>query len=597
MVDIYRQGWTQRCQNLGDMNLRFPIPESFVVHKGGTPNFPAAILLPDGETLAQNQPFHKCEAGLVAYSRYVYPSVNIFGDGIRGAHGGSGMSSIGGAIRLGELVPGGEIKHALKMNLNAKTDLYYRSDESDGKPGYRWPAVKADGYASESKYAGTNPALQMGSLLALPADFDISTLSTEPAKIMARALMNYGAYVVDDTAWDVYAFALEWSPEGRVMTEFRDTWGYNFNVNSTSHPWALDMWKVVSSLHVVDNNDPENIGGGPTSDTINRRTTMAPDFAVASVTGVSVSPATATIATNTNSQLTATVRPFNAGNKNVSWSSSDNTIAVVDNSGLVTGIATGTAQITVTTEEGNMTASAEITVIDPTTGQIEKFTGTPIGSPGSWNDSGNTFDKALDGDLDTFFDAPTADGNWVGLDLGVERIMTEIRYAPRTNWAQRMPGGQFQGANNEDFSEAETFHTITDEPEYGSLIHVSFENVNAYRYVRYLSPPNSFGNIAEVEFWGLEFSDVSVREDLSGSSRMLIYPNPLISSEFTLEIPPQLSYGKIAIYNMLGERVLTQELDEGTSHTIQIGHLTGGIYLVKASNKKMSLSKKILIEK
>ena len=33
-----------------------------------------------------------------------------------GAHGGSGLSSIGGTIRLGELVPGGVIRHALKIN-------------------------------------------------------------------------------------------------------------------------------------------------------------------------------------------------------------------------------------------------------------------------------------------------------------------------------------------------------------------------------------------------------------------------------------------------------------------------------------------------
>ena len=40
-----------------------------------------------------------------------------------------------------------------------------------------------------------------------------------------------------------------------------------------------------------------------------------------------------------------------------------------------------------------------------------KVTGTGFGTPGSWYNSGNTFDKALDGDVNTFFDAPNADGN------------------------------------------------------------------------------------------------------------------------------------------------------------------------------------------
>jgi hypothetical protein len=46
-----------------------------------------------------------------------------------------------------------------------------------------------------------------------------------------------------------------------------------------------------------------------------------------------------------------------------------------------------------------------------------KQVGVPFGSPGSWGNSGATFEKAFDGNLTTFFDAPTADGNFVGMDL------------------------------------------------------------------------------------------------------------------------------------------------------------------------------------
>src|SRR5215468_1818168 len=47
------------------------------------------------------------------------------------------------------------------------------------------------------------------------------------------------------------------------------------------------------------------------------------------------------------------------------------------------------------------------------------LTGTAIGTPGSWNNSGNTFLKVFDGSLTTFFDAPDP-GNfdWAGLDFG-----------------------------------------------------------------------------------------------------------------------------------------------------------------------------------
>ena len=47
-----------------------------------------------------------------------------------------------------------------------------------------------------------------------------------------------------------------------------------------------------------------------------------------------------------------------------------------------------------------------------------KLAGTGFGTPGSWNNVGNTFAKALDGNVNTFFDGPNSDGNYVGIDTG-----------------------------------------------------------------------------------------------------------------------------------------------------------------------------------
>ncbi len=80
------------------------------------------------------------------------------------------------------------------------------------------------------------------------------------------------------------------------------------------------------------------------------------------VTGISVSPASISISIDVTQQLTATVAPSNATNKAVSWSSDNNAVATVDNNGLVTALATGSATITVTTQDGAKTASCNITV-------------------------------------------------------------------------------------------------------------------------------------------------------------------------------------------------------------------------------------------
>ena len=61
-------------------------------------------------------------------------------------------------------------------------------------------------------------------------------------------------------------------------------------------------------------------------------------------------------------QLTATIEPTNATNKNIIWSSSNEKVATVNQKGLVTAKSIGETTITATTEEGHFTASATITV-------------------------------------------------------------------------------------------------------------------------------------------------------------------------------------------------------------------------------------------
>jgi uncharacterized protein YjdB len=80
------------------------------------------------------------------------------------------------------------------------------------------------------------------------------------------------------------------------------------------------------------------------------------------VTGVTLTPSTATLSANGTTQLTTTVSPSNATNKNVTWTSSNGAVATVNSSGLVTAIAAGTTTITVKTVDGSKTATCNVTV-------------------------------------------------------------------------------------------------------------------------------------------------------------------------------------------------------------------------------------------
>ena len=92
----------------------------------------------------------------------------------------------------------------------------------------------------------------------------------------------------------------------------------------------------------------------------------APGGGVTKVTGVTLSDATASIEVGGTKTLVATVAPANADNTNVTWSSDKESVATVSAAGVVTGVAEGTANITVTTEDGGFTATCKVTVVKPT---------------------------------------------------------------------------------------------------------------------------------------------------------------------------------------------------------------------------------------
>jgi|SRR5690625_886401 len=83
------------------------------------------------------------------------------------------------------------------------------------------------------------------------------------------------------------------------------------------------------------------------------------------VESVTIAPKTATLEIDETQQLTSTVLPSNVSDKSVSYASNANDVATVNNSGLVTSIAEGSATITVTTADGNKTDASVITVNAP----------------------------------------------------------------------------------------------------------------------------------------------------------------------------------------------------------------------------------------
>lgn len=84
-------------------------------------------------------------------------------------------------------------------------------------------------------------------------------------------------------------------------------------------------------------------------------------------TSVSLDTAALNLEVNETEALTATVLPSNVTDNSVNWSSSDSTIATVDEFGVVRAVAPGTATITAAANDtyGNYSASCSVTVTQP----------------------------------------------------------------------------------------------------------------------------------------------------------------------------------------------------------------------------------------
>jgi acetylxylan esterase len=176
-----------------------------------------------------------------------------------------------------------------------------------------------------------------------------------------------------------------------------------------------------------------------------------------------------------------------------------------------------------------------------------KLTGAIIGTAGSYNNSGNTIAKVFDNNLSTFFDAPDpGNGDWVGLDfgVGVSNVITQINYCPRSGFESRMVGGTFQGANRADFSGAVTLGTVGTQPPSGGFTSATATNLTAFRYVRYLAPNSSWGNVAELEFHGYLFFPPTIPVmGVAEAGTNLTLTWPLASAGFTLQSCTNLFLG------------------------------------------------------
>ncbi|MBR4505115.1 MAG: Ig-like domain-containing protein [Candidatus Methanomethylophilaceae archaeon] len=166
---------------------------------------------------------------------------------------------------------------------------------------------------------------------------------------------------VTGVSLDKTSIALDTGSETRLTPTISPSDATNKNV----------IWKSSNtSVATVSNGVVKAVSAGSATITVTTddgsktatcKVTVSTPATTVSVTGVELDKSTMAITKGSSSSLTATVLPSNATNKNVTWKSSNTSVATVSN-GTVTGVSEGTAVITVTTDDGAKTATCNVTV-------------------------------------------------------------------------------------------------------------------------------------------------------------------------------------------------------------------------------------------
>lgn len=171
----------------------------------------------DGVTIYPTQASTACNSTTLTAGDLYSRRHSINGDGLTGGHGAARIGH-GGVLRGTDLTDT-DILHVL--DILANPDYLSRSNG-----GYRWPALAADAnYANSSSagyYAGSVPSMRMGSLVTIPQDYDLSALDAFHQKL-GRCLKTFGAYILDITAWDAWALAVDSNYSSNYTALFNKT--------------------------------------------------------------------------------------------------------------------------------------------------------------------------------------------------------------------------------------------------------------------------------------------------------------------------------------------------------------------------------------
>ncbi len=304
------------------------------------------------------------------------------------------------------------------------------------------------------------------------------------------------------------------------------------------------------------------------------------------VTSVSLTPASLSLKTGENGQLTATISPSNATNKSVTYSSSNTSIVTVNSSGLVSAIAAGSTTITVKTVDGNKTDTTAVTV---TTNTTPPPTSCAFGAPS--NVGLPSFDKVTFNEMHV---------------LGTSTINTSNFRKFQINW-------NLSGKSLKQFA----YSTENGIPNYyidlrtkvtqnfsatKPSINISGSGITGLDGDYWvISHNNNFVMVSKTNAYTLYFSNSATAPSCSASrigseytnNGILMYPNPTTGLT-TVEVTEN---SFVRVIDFQGRVVLEKESMNAGNLELDLSRFNSGIYNIQVSNNDYTKSDKIILQK
>jgi len=353
---------------------------------------------------------------------------------------------------------------------------------------------------------------------------------------------------------------------------------------------------------------------------------------IVNVTGVSLLP-DLTLAQGETTIVAATLTPSNATDASVTWSSSNSSVATIDDDGLITAIAEGTATITVSTNDGGFTATTEITVT-PENSNTCTASGTILME--RYDDiSGSAISNliqalnypenpSLSSEL-TLFEAPRNQGDNYGVrmsgylcppETGVYYFWIAGNNHTELNLStDEDPANKVRLAHNESYALNREWNKFPTQKSQGILL----SKGNSY-YIEALMKEAAFGDNLAVGWrrpsdgngasptevipgdvmsselntnpsLSLDLSDLPDRNEPS----MSISPNPA-TAEITIALRNFVDVFEVEymIYSFSGRQVFSMR--GSANQTIDVSWLAAGTYQVIVRSGSWSTSKKLIVQ-